>query len=219
MKRPPRTRNAGFTMLEITVAISLMSVIGGAMLLATETTSSAMKTGAVLSDLDIQGGRALDMIAERLASAKRRDIFPAEPAAVSPFHTSTIDFQGREYVAPIVVLDDLARIEFEMDPDETDNGVDDNGNGLIDEGIAVLTTDIGLATEMRTVIVRGVSGFLEGEIGGNGADDNGNGLRDETGLSFDFNGDRVTIRLTLVRADKQALWIERTFERTVALRK
>ena len=55
-------------------------------------------------------------------------------------------------------------------------------------------------------------------VPGNLNDENGNGLRDEGGLSLDYNGPRLNVRLTLERIDPKGFRITRTVQRTVAVR-
>jgi len=210
---------AGFTLVEFAVATALLGVISGAIFMATDSSGKSIRTGSVVSSLENRGSVALDRIAEELSLAVRDDVLPGAPAAEAPFHASQLDFQISTWVSPNVILGNTARIGFEYTPDEPNDGVDNNGNGLIDEGRVVLTTDVGLGSEGRQVLCRGVSESFEGEVSGNGLDDNRNGLRDEGGCSFDFDGDRVTIRLTLAATDSQGLVISRTFTRTVALKR
>ena len=80
------------------------------------------------------------------------------------------------------------RFEFVYDPDEVDDGQDNNGNGLIDEGRIVWTRNVGAPDERSVVLCHQVREYLEGEVP-NGLDDNGNGLVDEKGLSFERNGE------------------------------
>jgi hypothetical protein len=106
-------------------------------------------------------------------------------------------------------------------PMELNNGVDDNSNGLIDEGVLVRIEDFGGPDERRVVLARGVSELLEGEDA-NGLDDNGNGLDDEGGLAITIRTsgtrDALTLRLTLQGVDASGAILERTLETTVALR-
>jgi hypothetical protein len=52
----------------------------------------------------------------------------------------------------------------------------------------------------------------------NGADDNANGLTDESGLTFDVDRKKVTIRLTLERADQSGEKIKVTRSTEVTCR-
>lgn len=218
MKIQNGDRRAGFSLIELLVSLSLLGVIGGAVLLAASSTSTAMQSSTTLADLHALSRRAIERIASELEQTERDDVLPASPAAEAPFHVSEIDFQRTDFVADAVVLENIARIGFEYAADEPNDGIDNNGNGLVDEGLVVLTESLGLASERRLVLCRNVAETLEGETAGNGADDNGNGLRDEGGLSFDFDGDRVTIRLTLERVAPKGLLLQSSVQRTIAFR-
>ena len=71
--------------------------------------------------------------------------------------------------------------------------------------------------ERRVIWSNAVRPFLQGELP-NGVDDNGNGLVDESGISFDVDGDLVTVRVTLEtpRAGQEPLM--RTLEARVTCR-
>ena len=71
--------------------------------------------------------------------------------------------------------------------------------------------------EQRTVLVNGVSAFLEGELA-NGTDDNTNGIIDERGLCFDLEGDTLNVRLSLERVGPGQRLIVRTQTVSIALR-
>ena len=108
------------------------------------------------------------------------------------------------------------RIALELERVELDNGLDDNGNGLVDERMVVRIEDPGGPDERRKVICHDVSEYLAGEIP-NGLDDNGNGLNDERGLSFVVLGDVLTIRLTLEAPGANENMLERTVQTSVRL--
>jgi len=95
--------------------------------------------------------------------------------------------------------------------------LDNNGNGLVDEGRLVLRRNPGAASEQVTVLLTGVAEFLEGEIGGNLIDDNGNGLVDEPGFCLVVGG-QITAHLTLLRPGPDGRVLARTMETSVAPR-
>lgn len=56
-------------------------------------------------------------------------------AASAPLGADTITFQAvDDFAAGAVVLGNLNQLAFQYAPGEANNGIDDNGNGLIDEG-------------------------------------------------------------------------------------
>ena len=69
----------------------------------------------------------------------------------------------------------------------------------------------GAAEERRVVWANIARPFLEGEFA-NGVDDNNNGLVDESGLSFDIDGSKVAIRLTLSQPGSEGQELVRTVE-------
>jgi len=77
--------------------------------------------------------------------------------------------------------------------------------------------DAGGPDEREIVWTRWAREYLEDELP-NGVDDNGNGLVDERGLSFSFDGPKVTIRLTLESHGSEDGSTISTFERTVLCR-
>jgi hypothetical protein len=89
-------------------------------------------------------------------------------------------------------------VRFDYEEGELDDGADNNGNGLVDEGCLFWTRDVGEPSEKTHVIARGVREYLEGEEP-NLDDDNGNGLEDERGFCLERVGEALVIRLTLER--------------------
>jgi hypothetical protein len=117
----------------------------------------------------------------------------------------------------VVVYEPTATIGFEYDPGEVDDGVDNNGNGLIDEGQVVLTRGVGTGNAVRSVLVDGVAELLEGEVL-NADDDNGNLMDDETGFCLQRIGSVLTIRLTLEDKAEDGTVTRRTMETSIRMR-
>ena len=141
-----------------------------------------------------------------------------EPSLSAPLSSSWLTFQvvvGMEDGVP--VFGPPVRLEFELDPDETDDGLDNDGDGVADEGRAVLVRNAGLPGEVRVVLSHWVRELLQGEEA-NGIDDNGNGLIDEPGLSFDVEGGSLNVRLSLERPDPDGRLITRTLATSVLFR-
>lgn len=109
-------------------------------------------------------------------------------------------------------------LRFEIDPTEANNGADDDGDGLIDEGILVLIEDVGLPTEHRRVLARGLAEYAEGEVF-NGVDDNGDGLVDESGFAIERMGAALEVTVTLEqRPPGREETIQRTLRSSILLR-
>ncbi len=196
--------------------MALASVFGMAILMTADTTSQAFRAGATLGQLEQKTRDVLQRISDRLESA---DLSVTNPMLEAPFHSEWIDYQRvTGFVAGARELGPPERIILEYSPIDPNNGLDDDGNGVVDDCLIVWYENPGLANERRVVLSRWIPEFLENEIGGNLIDDNGNGLDDERGLSFDFSSDRVTIRVTLQQSDSNGVLITRSLSRTLTLR-
>lgn len=212
-------RTSGFTTVELMIAMAIFAAVFSAFALATLSASDSYKVGSARSDLESKAYRTLERITSSLDHAQRDSVNP-EPSP--PLGSSQLDFQEPSALtgAALMWTSPVQRFAFAMDPAELDNGVDDNGNGLIDEGVVVWTEDPSGPNSRSVIICRNVREFLEGEVF-NGLDDNGNGLRDERGLSFDIvNGlsDVVTVRLTLEDRDEEGRLLTATVETSVRIR-
>ncbi len=208
------SRQGGFTLIEMAISLVLMSVIGGVFFLTAESTSSAFRTGVAVADLDARALRALERVCEGLKSSSADLV---TPQAQSPFSGDTIEYQrglGTD-AAGNALWGPLERLELEYD--EADDGLDDDGDGLIDECRLVWTENPGTAAERKTVVCNDVSEYLEGETF-DAADENQNALIDERGFALDFSGNSVTVRLTLLDRDKKGHRLNCTVQRTVAFR-
>jgi hypothetical protein len=90
----------------------------------------------------------------------------------------------------------LTELLWEREPAELDDGQDNDGDGLVDEGRVVLVRNSGGVNERRVVLCSGVAEFAQGESAAVG-DENGNGLDDERGFSLQRDGELLTVFLTL----------------------
>jgi prepilin-type N-terminal cleavage/methylation domain-containing protein len=206
----------GFTLVELLMTLALASVFGLTVLMTADSTARAFRTGATVGELERKTRDVLQRISARLESA---DIALAAPQLSAPFHSAWIDYQRViGYTAGARDLGPPERIILESSPTDPDDGVDNDGNGVVDDCRIVWIENPGLATERRVVLATWIPEFMEGEIDGNLADDNGNGLEDERGLSFDFSDNQLTIRLTIQRRDADGILVTRSLFRTLTLR-
>jgi hypothetical protein len=186
--------------------------------LAGQVSSTGMgvfKTTNSRTELEKRAQRVMDRVGQELAKTGEGFYFPDPGEEVGG---SDISFQQATGLdGTNADWGPLMRIAFEYEEGEIDNGADDNGNGLIDEGVVVMVQDVGGANETRVVLCHGVAELLEGELP-NGDDDNGNLLRDEEGLCFQHIGNVMPIRLTVELVDSGGDVIQRTLETSVRLR-
>jgi hypothetical protein len=197
------------------IAMATLSIVLGAVALAALQGQDAYKSGRMVSDLETRARRAVDQMVDDLRTARRAGLVP-DPLA--PWGSATLDFQRNEgYGAGGVTWSAPVRLANETDDSDGNDGLDNDSDGLVDEGSVVRRVNPGAAGESRVVLVNWVRELLEGETA-NGLDDNGNGLIDEAGLCFESDGDTLTIRLTLERPDATGALITRTVETAVTLK-
>lgn len=215
-----RTRKAGgFTLIEALISTVLASLLLGSLVLAVNRGIGLFEQSAANNDVDSRAGRAIDVVTRALLAASENSINPnleTPVGAPNIVWSSTIDYQDVDGWAGGVQFGPVVRLAFELEDGEIDNGLDDNGNGLVDEHQVVRIVDPG-PNEQRFVLVNGVSEFLEGETP-NGLDDNGNGIIDERGLCFDLIGDTLNIRMSIERLGPGGRLIVRTQSASIAFR-
>jgi len=208
----------GFTLIEAVIASVLGTIMFGSMVMAIQRGAGVFEQSVANNDVDSRAARALDRITREILGASSGSLNPTleTPVGAPTVWSSTLDYQEPASWAGAVVLGQTIRITLELEDGEIDNGLDDNNNGLIDERQIVRIVDPG-PNEQRTVLLNGVSAFLEGELA-NGLDDNANGLIDEQGLSFDLTGSTLNVRLSLERIGPGQRLIVRTQIASIAFR-
>lgn len=188
---------AGLTLIELVIAVTLLGTMLGSVALVSGTSRRAFQRGVVTSALEIRSSAAMGAVVGVLESATLAGLTP-DP--LPGLNTSQLRFtQATGFSGEVALTAPLAQLGLELEPDEADNGLDDDGDGLVDERQLVLTERVGLATERRRVLTRSVTELLEGELP-NGVDDNGNGLVDEQGFVVERRGSALDVQLTLGRA-------------------
>jgi len=213
--RTLRTSGAsGFTLLELaisaTIAIGLLYAVATTALTASNTYDTTMRR----SHLVTRAHKVLDRIADDFVEAELGTMTAAAPGVGA----STITFRKpASVVGSVITWDNNRSIAFQMDQGELDDGLDNNGDGRIDEGVVVLTLDVGLATQQQVTLCSEVRSMLEGELSNLG-DDNGNVMVDERGLVFELNGDILTIRLTLEDIDEDGNLLTKSVQTSVRVR-
>jgi len=187
------------TVLEMTISsavlVVVLSIAAAAIVRAHETAGGI----AVRSETERRASAALERVTALLADCAGTTV---AGNVAPPAGASSITFRERTgWNAGSVVYGDVTTIQWEPDPIDPENGADDDGDGLTDEGQIMWRTGSGPSAK-SAVLVQNVANRLEGETGGNNLDDNGNGLVDERGLSFVLEGGRLTVRITVERKDR-----------------
>lgn len=221
MNRNRSTRSLrGAGLIEVLVAVTLTVLVLAGVVQATHRGMGAFRAGAANSEIETRAARAISRLARELLGASAGNVQPnlATPLGNPTTWSDSIAFRvGEAWVDGAIVWSAPRRVAWELAPGELDNDLDDNGDGLVDEGSLVLVLEAGMAEETRVVLASGVRKYLEGESF-NGVDDNGNGLVDERGLAFDLDDDVLTIRISLERIGPDGNPIIRTQQASIRLR-
>lgn len=221
MKPPPALRSAsGAGLLEVVVAATLTMLVLGAVVQSTDRGLGAFRQGSANNEIEVRAARAMSRLVRELLGSSSGIVQPnlTTPPGAATVWSSVLDYRiGESYADGAVVWSEPRRLAWELAPGETDNDLDDDGDGLADQGALVLVLDAGAPEEQRVVLVNGVREWFEGESA-NGLDDNGNGLVDERGLAFALAGDVLTIRLSLERRGPDGRTIVRSQQTSIRLR-
>ncbi len=188
----------GFTLVELLLALALLALVASQafslMQMATWTQSREMSSITV----EDQARRVLERAAFAIMGADRDKLFPE---AESPVDASDLRYEVSLGVeAGEIVWGEPQRIGLGGTPSQLSWSERPEAED-----------------ERRVVWCNIVRPFLAGEIE-NGLDDNANGLVDERGISFELEGDQVTLRLTLESPNADGEPILRTVETVVTCR-
>lgn len=215
MRRGASRARSGFTLFEAAIVVVLMSIALGVAAIVTRSSQDALKTSTLAARMDGEGRRAMQRIKELLRGAGANAI---TPRVAAPFGTDRVEFRRAVRIedgAP--VWGPLESLSFQYVNGELDDGLDNDGNGLVDEGRVVWVPDVLAAERQEVVLASYVPDLFEGETE-NVLDDNENGLIDERGLCFDFDGPIVNVRLTLQEVDDRGRFLTRSFRVSIQCR-
>ena len=208
--RTSRTGTAGFTLIEIEIVSAILLIVIGSLNMMAQASDRAFQTGATIAHLESRASATIGQVIRELAIAQHPPVLDPNRAVID--YVQAVDFVGGE---PELTLP--RRLAFEYEAGEIDDGIDNNGNGLVDEGQVILTEDVGAPTERRRVLTRWVPELLQGEIE-NGIDDNGNGLIDERGFTMVQSGETITVLLSLQRLGNGGRLLNRSSMTSIRLR-
>lgn len=205
----------GFTVLEVTISVAIMGLVISSVALLGVSNQRAYRTGAAGADLEVDVRRALDQVVQELMRSGASVLLPDPVEGVGGSdvtYAKAVGVSGgaTDWGPP-------SRMRFEYEEGELDDGADNNGNGLVDEGRVIWTRNAGEPNESVHVLCRGVREYLEGEEL-NLDDDNDNGLEDERGFCLERVGETLVIRLSLERQVSGEGLQTRTIETSVKLR-
>lgn len=214
-------------MLEILISFTILLLLVGLVAEAVSTSRGAYGQGMSSSAVESLARRTLDGMAVRLTGASAATVRVDNPAPPPAANVITwIDWQAVDGYAGGPILAPQSRIQLELMAGELDDGVDNNGDGMVDECRLVFVPDA-FAGGLEVGLAGFVTRFAEGEIA-NGVDDNGDGDIDEPGLSLTWEpvaagatgdrGGRLVLQLTLERASGPQTRVQRSVRTTVRVR-
>jgi hypothetical protein len=203
------------TLVELMIAIIVLAAILFATYELFAGSADSYATGVLTGELERNSTRVMERIVEAIEMSGTDTAFPVLGPPLSS--SGVVVQQSLGFSSGAVQWGPMTIITFDYDPADPDDGVDNNGNGLIDEGMIVLRENAGEATERRVILARHVREYLDGEIA-NGADDNGNGLVDERGLALSVESGVWTIRLSLERTNSRGRTVTHTTETSASPR-
>lgn len=185
-----RRSNAGFTLIELMVAMTIFGLVSANMMMISKSGASAIKNEAFRSTLEDEANLTSGRIRRALLSAAADSLDPVIPAPLGSDHlqyqmTLGADKDGK------TLFGEPERIHWSANPD---------GGGRV-----LWTTSPALPAERTLVWSSSIPALAEGELS-NGVDDNQNMLTDETGLAFAVHEEEdlereVEVFLTVLRFD------------------
>ncbi len=195
-------RNAdGHTLVEVMVVVTVLAIFLAGVGMVSVRTQDAFEEGSRAAELDAGLHRALEIIVRELEDVDRSQLAPLPEAGMA---VTSLDFaviEGWLEASDEVDLSPPRRIEWEREPGEVDDGFDNDGDFLVDEGRVVWKENPDMPDERRRVLVKGVREWDQGETA-NFADDDLDGLIDERGLSFLIEEDVLSVQLSIEGVDE-----------------
>ena len=210
-----RARERGVTILEMVVATAAFMVVIGAVFSVLATGSQTVQATTVSGQLECKGERIARRIGRTVIHAGASTLLPSPQA---PLGSSQVSFQcSQGWANGAMVWGPVISVGLEDDINDPNDGMDNDGDGCIDEATVVWCRDVGGPNETSEIWVENVRRFMDGEIQNN-QDDNGNGLVDEAGLSFVLQGSTLVLRLCLERRGVDGRIVTKVAQHAVRLR-
>ena len=210
MSRTPHTGREGFSLFEAIISFTLVASLLAAVFRLADSSREGADSSAKLTEHQSDLASALDRIRTAVRPAGRSTITPSNPSGAAQMSFQrAVGFAGGG-----LAFGDIMR--FVLRPEDSDpvDGIDNDGDGRIDEGELVFIRGLGTPEEGQQVLCKGVSRLAQGELP-NGSDDNQNGLIDEPGFSIEQEGDVLIFRLTLEAVTDGGVLLQQTRETAV----
>lgn len=208
-------RRSGFTTAEVVISALLMASLLLVAGLATDRALALFRQRRASDQVSSAAHRLLQRVASELVFARRATLLPLPTL---PQGSSALSYQrslGVEEGA--VQWGPTCSLRWESAAGELDDGLDNDGNGLVDEGQLVWVENEGLPGERRVVWGHDLCEFLPGETF-DGTDEDEDGLIDERGLCFSIADGVLTIRVGLQGRGIDGRTLTRVVETSVLVR-
>ena len=210
---PPCQRAApcgGFSLVEIALVLAIGVVLLSGAALASKQALGLYRESLQSSELHMRAARATERCVRALRGA---GLATLAPPPVAPLGGALLDYNVQTgFAGEVAQWSAVQRLALELEQGELDNGLDDDGDGLVDEG-QIVWSEAG----RRAVLARGVAELGAGELP-NGLDDDLDGLVDEAGLSFDLANGGLRVSITLERPGPGGTRVREARSATVFLR-
>jgi prepilin-type N-terminal cleavage/methylation domain-containing protein len=190
-------RQAGFSLLEVMIVTVILIVVLTAVFQVISTGMNTYNTSSALTEIQGQARRVLDRVARELQPAGLATISPTPPATGTP-GTHTITFQQNVgYSGSAITWGDVTTIAFAYMAGETNDGADNNNNGLVDEGVVRMT----VTPTAGAPLVNDLGAWVK-----------------EDGLTFNLDGNLLTIRIEMQKYNLRNELLEATLETKVQIK-
>ncbi len=218
----------GYTLIELALSMLLLLLVVGVPVRFMASVGHAQRELDATTTLNARATRTLERLTLRLRGANDATLTPAAPTPPGPLFVETlvVDYEvatgyspgtpgtgGTPPTPPGPLFDTPERVELVPSPSDPTNGVDDDGDGLVDESRIVWSQGGPVI-----VLCENVPRAAAGEIPGNGVDDNGNTYVDEPGFLMVREQGLLRVLLTLSDVDADGNRITATAEQAIALR-
>lgn len=190
--RTKRRAARGFSLIEVVISMTILASIFGTIAIVQKRGESLASAAGLQSQADLKAARVVDRVVRELQGM---GLAWSAPDPSTSLGSDSITYRVSLGVAGGVVQQSAQRnLALQLAPGEADNGLDDDGDGLVDERSLVFTTDMGLASQRTTVLCDEIRELADGETA-NVLDDNGNGVVDERGFNLHRIGDVMEVRV------------------------
>ena len=158
--RSDRAAQRGFTLVEVMIAATVLAVMMAAIFNTTTVATRSTEENVASAESITQCRRYLERVARLVIPAKMSTLqMPATAADVTALLATSVgewidapgDAEWRNGIQFLAATGQLAMnavlststraLQFTMEATETDNDIDDDGDGLVDEGIVTLLHD------------------------------------------------------------------------------